>query len=53
MTDNLFDGRRARLDHVPTPDRAYGHGDFYRDVIQRSAPLTRFQKWMIRPWISQ
>lgn len=47
-----FDNIRARLDHSPKAERPYGHGDFYRDVIRRPTVLSRFRRWMKRPWIA-
>lgn len=53
MTENDFDIRRARLNREPEFDKGYSHGDFYRDVIRRPKLLTKFQRWMIRPWKGQ
>lgn len=49
MADQEFDNLRARLNHSPDIGRNYGHGDFFRDVVNRPGTLTRFRRWMKKP----
>ena len=52
MIDDLLESRRARLDYLRRTDLSQENGEFHRPVIRRPAALTRFQRWMLRPWNS-
>lgn len=45
MTIQTFDAVRARLDRNPRLGRRYAHGDFYRDVVQRTPRPLKVEFW--------